>query len=288
LTTRLDRQSLLQDFSALKIVAGDVILLRAGLKAVGHITGHDFVEAILDAIGPSGTLVSLAFTSGSFIKKADPANAFTSQTKSYAGALPSAMLAHPRAKRSRHPTNSYVAIGEHADKITQGHGPESGAYEPVRTIMSLGGKCVLIGCVRSSPGFTTAHLAEIDLGQHKRVIMPWLSNVYYRDDEEAVKLFRRRDSGLCSQSFWKFYSYYVRAGILTAGYVGNAYSISAPASECYDIERKILSKSPKFNICGSPDCFFCNAQRWDRVHRIPLFLARRGLQRAGLMKRDQF
>jgi aminoglycoside N3'-acetyltransferase len=287
LVKRITKETLRQNFAALNIAPGDIVLIRAGLKSVGRVTGDDFVDALLEAVGPDGTIVSLAFTSGSFIKLANPADAFTASTKSYAGALPAAMLAKPNAKRSRHPTCSYVAIGRYAEQITRGHGPQSGAYEPVRTIIELGGKCVLVGCVRDSPGFTTAHLAEIDLGQHRRVIMPWLSNTYYVDEEGVLKLFRRRDSGLCSQSFWKFYSYYVRAGILATANVGSAYSISAPAAECYKIEKAILAKSPKFNICGSPDCFFCNTQRWDRIHHIPLFLARRIMRHAGLINRSK-
>lgn len=279
------KSTLVRDFASIGINQGDVVLIRGGLKAVGRIKATDFVDALLEAVGPDGTIVSLAFSDGAFIKKADPAKAFTPASPTYAGALPTTMLQHPEARRSRHPTCSYVAIGKDAEKITADHGPNSGAYEPVRTIINLGGKCSLVGCVRSSPGFTTAHLAEIDLGYHRYVVMPWLASTYYVDVDGKTKLFRRKDAGLCSQSFWKFYGHYVRAGILTAGYVGQAYSITAPAAACYEIEKTILAKSPRFNICGSPDCFMCNVQRWDRLHHIPIFIARRLLQRAGLMKR---
>lgn len=288
----ISRETLARDFAALSIMRGDVLLVRGGLRAViqgglravGRITAKEFVGALLDTIGPEGTLVSLAFTGSTFMRKANPAKPFTASSPTNAGALPTAMLAHPDAKRSRHPTCSYVAIGRAADQILAGHGPDSGAYEPVRTIMNMQGKCVLVGCVRSSPGFTTAHVAEIDLGHHRRVIMPWLSSTYYVDENGETKLFRRKDIGLCSMSFWKYYAHYVRAGILTTGYVGNAYSIMAPASACYEIEKTILSKSPRFNVCDSPDCFVCNARRWDRLHRLPIFVVRKAMQRAGLMK----
>lgn len=285
MTTRPTIESLQKNLLALDICPGDTVLIRAGLKSVGRISAKDFVGALLAAVGPEGTIVSLAFTNTTFIRKPNPIDAFTAETRSYAGALPAAMLEYPGARRSRHPTNSYVAIGRHAEKITAGHDANSGAYEPVRAIMDLGGKCALVGCVRSSPGFTTAHLAEVDLGHHRRVVMPWLSSAYYFDENGALKIFRRRDSGLCSRSYWKYYSHYVRAGLLTAGMVGAAYSISAPAAPCYEIEKELLTRSPKFNLCGSPDCFFCNASRWDRIHHLPIFVVRRMLQRAGLMKR---
>jgi len=96
--------------------------------------------------------------------------------------------------------------------------------------MDLNGKVVLVGCVSDSPGFTTAHLAEVDLGLHKRVIMPRLNVAKYYDENGQLKIFMRNDPGLCSNSFWKFYSYYVKRGVLNTGMVGNAYSILARLS----------------------------------------------------------
>lgn len=87
------------------------------------------------------------------------------------------MLSHPKAFRSKHPTNSYVAIGKNAKYIFGNHDENSGSYEPIRKIVELEGKMILIGCVESSPGFTTTHLAEVDLGLHKRIIFPNLWSI---------------------------------------------------------------------------------------------------------------
>lgn len=274
---RISEEDLVNDFSRLGIRLGDVVLIRSSLGAVGKISGgaDTFVNALLRTVGDDGTIVSLAFTGASFLKKPRIDEAFHPKKKSYAGALPNAMLARKDAFRSRHPMCSYVAIGKKAKDITEGHDERSSAYEPIRKIVELDGKNLLVGCVNSSPGFTTTHLAEADLGMLKRLpIFSGFSSTYYEKREGGYGIFRRRDPGLCSNSFYKFYALYVKEGILRTGLVGRAYSILAPARDAYNIERGKLMVDQKFNICESKSCFTCNANRWDRVAYLPGFVLR--------------
>jgi aminoglycoside N3'-acetyltransferase len=268
------------DFLRLGIAPGDVVLARAAYRAVGKpgAGGADFLAELLDFLGDQGTVACLAFTKGGFRWQASRLEPYTLTTPSYAGALPNAMLAHPAAHRSRHPQCSFVAIGRHAQAITAGHGPDDGAYEPMRKLIALNARMLVAGCVASNPGFTTTHLAEVDLGLHRRRIGRWLYVSRYLDDHGRVRIFQRRDPGCCSNSYWKFYAAYVRHGILTTGTVGNAYAICAPAAQCYAIEREILARDSRFNLCDSPDCLTCNALRWDRIHRWPAWLVRRALR----------
>lgn len=275
--TKINKELLVNDLVNLGVDKGDTILIRAGLGAIGRIDGgaNTFIDALLDAVGPDGTIVSLAFTSASFLRKPRKEDAFNRNKKSYAGALPNAMLNREESFRSKHPMCSYVAIGKKAQYITSDHNEKSPAYEPVRKIIELNGKNILIGCVKSSPGFTTAHLAEADLGMLSLNIFSGFTRTYYVDESGALDIFKRKDSGLCSNSFYKFYSHYVNECILKTGYIGKAYSIIAPADKCYDIEYGILLKNKKFNICDSKDCFTCNAGRWDRVHHLPWYILRK-------------
>ena len=237
---------------------------------------NTFLDALIDAVGDSGTIVSLAFTSGTWIKKPKVENAFTLNKKSYAGALPNAMIKRTNAHRSKHPTCSFVAIGKDARFLTSGHDSKSSAYEPVRKIIELEGKCILVGCVNSSPGFTTTHLAESDLGYlNKYPIFARLNSTYYIDENGLPKLFRRKDPGLCSKSYYKFYSLYVKNGILNTGFVGNAYSILAAAKDAYDIDYYKLKEDKSFNVCEDDCCFTCNANRWDRIHKLPIYVIKK-------------
>lgn len=276
--TKLTREALLSDFRSLGVSRGDTLLIRGSLGAVGRIEGgsNSVISCLLDAVGPEGTVVSLAFTGGAFLRRPRKEDAFGMTKKSYAGALPNAMLVWPSARRSRHPMCSLVAIGKNAEYIISGHNEFSNAYEPVRKIIELRGKCVLLGCVKSSPGFTTTHLAEADLGYLDSLpVVPWLLSAYYEAVDGELKLFRRKDPGLCSNSFYKFYALYVREGVLSTGFVGKAYSILAPAKECYEIDLETLRKDRKFNICDSNDCWTCNVGRWDRIHRAPAYFVRK-------------
>lgn len=272
--TPISTISIVEDLRAMGVQKADTLVIRADLGAIGRIKRQDLLEGLLEAVGTEGTVLALAFTGSSFIKPANPNESFSPLSRSYAGGLPNTMLSDPRARRSEHPICSFVAIGAKAEWLLQGHGPHSSCYEPIRRVVQDGGKMLLVGCVKSSPGFTTAHLAEYDLGLHHRIIMPWLSSTYYTDAKGKKHLFRVRDSGLCSKSFVKFYGLHVEQGILRTGQVGNAYSVIVPAAKSYEVERAMLVTNPRFNVCDSPTCFLCNARRWDRVHHIPFYLAR--------------
>jgi len=183
------------------------------------------------------------------------------------------MLKHPGMVRSKHPTNSYVAIGANAEFILKDHNEQSGAYEPIKKILELDGKMLLIGCVESSPGFTTTHLAEVDLGLHKKIIFPSLNRAYYERDGK-IRVFKRTDIGSCSSTFYKFYGYYIKQELLQQGYIGNAYSIMIKARETYAIDYSILEKNPKITICDNQNCLLCRSRRWDNLKDLPIFIFR--------------
>lgn len=269
---KLSISKIVSNLRELGVAEGDTILVRGDLSKIGRIKKDEFVDALILAVGNEGTVVSLSFTTSSFITKADIHKPYTLETPSNAGSLPNAMLQHKLSKRSAHPTNSVVAIGKYAEYIIDNHGPDQPAFEPIRKIVDLNGKMLLVGCVSTSPGFTTAHLVEYDLGLHKRLMFPWLNNIYYISNNNELKLYRRNDPGLCSKSFYKFYAHYVKSGILLTGNIGKAYSILAPAKKAYDIEKYLLTENPKFNICEETHCAVCNLLRYDRLHRVPLFI----------------
>jgi len=267
------KEKLKKDLENMGLKKGDVILIRASLKSIGQVDfldKMDYINVILDIIGDEGTLISLAFTNSNFILRKKNI-IFDGSNDSYAGGFPNLMLKHPKSLRSKHPMNSYVAIGKYADYILKDHDENSGAYEPIRKIIELNGKMMLIGCVKSSPGFTTTHLAEVDLGLHKRIIFPTLTTVYYKKDNK-IKLFKRKDLGSCSKSFYKFYSYYVFEEKLITGKIGDAYSIMINAKDAYDIDYKVLKKNPRITICGDINCFTCNARRWDNIYKLPIYI----------------
>ena len=169
----MEINELKDNFRSIGIKNGDLILIRASIKSIGYIVGgiDIFIKALLEVVGPTGTIVSLSYTKSKFLRKPGIEETFSQSSESYAGILPNSMIKYKFSYRSNHPTNSYVAIGFLAKEITKDHGPKDGAYEPIRKIIKYNGKCLLVGCVNSSPGFTTTHLVECDLNLSKRMIL---------------------------------------------------------------------------------------------------------------------
>ena len=274
----IERHQLVEDFKRMGVEKGDVVLVRGALGKVGRLEkkGYGFIEALRDVVGKEGTIISLSFTHGArYILKPNPLDAFFPEKPSYAGALPNTMLKHPNAYRSSHPMCSFVAIGKYAEYLTAGHDENAFAYEPVRKVMALNGKCLLVGCVKESPGFTTTHVAESDLNLGRLLIFQGMCRIYYKKWSGETCLFTRTDLGFCSNSYYKFYSKYIENEILRTGFIGNAYSILGLANDTYQVEKQALKKNKNINICNDKYCFTCNAGRWDRVYRAPFYVIRR-------------
>ena len=87
-------EALLSNFCSLGVSRGDTLLIRGSLGAVGRIEGgsNSVISCLLDAVGPEGTVISLAFTGCAFLRRPRKQDAFCMTKKSYAGALPNAML----------------------------------------------------------------------------------------------------------------------------------------------------------------------------------------------------
>ena len=94
------------------------MLVRAAGRSIGKIAHGSspataLVNALLEAVGPIGTIVGLTFTDGFYFweKRAAALAPIHAKTPSVTGAFGQSMLDHPRSVRSKHPTNSFAAIG---------------------------------------------------------------------------------------------------------------------------------------------------------------------------------
>ena len=272
----INTESVISDLRGFGVSPGDTLFVRANCGAIGRVKGgrKAILDAFLQSVAPGGTLVTLAFTESFLFRSAPKDYVFSTKIKSNAGALPNLMLQYPGALRSSHPMTSVVAIGAEAESIISGHDENASAYKPIQRLVELNAKMLLIGIVNSSPGFTTTHLAEQDLKLYRRVAFPTFNSVYYQDKDGNIKLFRRKDPGLCSYAFDKFYPYYVSHELLLSGHVGQAYSISVEADPAYNLEKEILKKNPRFSVCDRPNCMTCNLLRLDRFYRMPFFVLR--------------
>ena len=167
---------LIADLTRLGLAPGQTVMLHASVKAIGWIVGGpDLVlEAILEVLGPEGTLMMLAswednpYELSCWPQEAqqawldegpayDPASSRADRREM--GILTEYLRTRPGAVRSRHPF-SYVALGRLAAHLT-GDQPwqyRDGHGSPLEKLCAAGGKVLLLGSPLTN--VTLLHYAE--------------------------------------------------------------------------------------------------------------------------------
>jgi aminoglycoside N3'-acetyltransferase len=278
--------SLSADLAALGVVEGDTLYVRAALSSIGAVEApsrQTILQSLLNALGPEGTLVVPAFTSAGWRWSKDLPR-FHSESKPNCGALAGIVLSHPDAVRSSHPTHSFAAIGSRALEVLEGHDETRSAFFPMSKLVSSNAKMALIGCGRESPGFSTVHLVQQELGLSQRHFTKYLLSVAIEHDGRWQPWHPDEDPG-CSMGFDKMYRHYVADSNFRAADVGDAHSILVEASAAYRVERRVLSRDPRSVLCDAPDCLSCRVLRGYNKRESPgaaaRWLAARARRRIG-------
>jgi aminoglycoside N3'-acetyltransferase len=235
-----------------------VVLVRADVGAVGRVRdlGRLLMGALRDVVGEEGSLMTLAFTRNFVWPRLDRSRAFRADTVPNTGALAKLFLREPGARRSRHPTNSVVALGSQATCLISGHDATAPSFLPISRLVELDGKQLVVGCVDSSPGFTTTHWAQHQLGLSRRSLLVGWVGAYY-EEGGSVRRFLRPDIGGCSRGFATLYAEYERAGLLRRGRVGDAASVCVDARPALALELELLRVDPRRVLCDDPYCLLC-------------------------------
>jgi aminopeptidase-like protein/aminoglycoside N3'-acetyltransferase len=111
----LTLEKLVAEFRELGVTNGDVLFIHSSYKAFGGVDGgpQTVVDALLDAIGPEGTLIMPTFNYD-FLKGVAWD---VRSTPSQMGVLTELVRTDPRAKRMHHAIYSMSAIGKLADEV---------------------------------------------------------------------------------------------------------------------------------------------------------------------------
>lgn len=202
---KISKESIILDIHQLGVRKGDVLFIAADLLHVGYYnksreqTLRDWVELLIEAVGPSGTIVIPAYTGYFFRWKKNPKVIFTRKTLPEAGSLSLGFYKYADCQRSTHPTNSCFAIGMNSEYILNGHHENSSSYLPYHRLVELRAKHLMLG------GFSDGHLSSMAIHSAQEYLnvtnKNWCSGLiqaYYIDQNGNKKLFTRRGVGGCT------------------------------------------------------------------------------------------
>ncbi len=182
------RDELAAGFRELGLRAGDVVLVHSALRTLGVVTGgtETVVDALLDVVGPRGTLVGPTFT---FVHEIEPEPIIDpARDPSEMGAISEAIRRRPGARRSSAFRHSFAAIGRRAE-IIAGVDPALAPYDlrsAFGVMLALDTAVLLLGVTYANS--TSHHFAE------------WMSDVSYRHVVERQVRVRRPDGALVAQT----------------------------------------------------------------------------------------
>lgn len=160
---RVTRADIVAGLREVGLRHGDLVQVHSSLSAFGYVEGgaETVVEALLEVIGPDGTLMVPTFNHMAREAFDNSDEIFDPRTtRSVNGAITEAVRLRPDAHRSLHPTHPYAAVGPRAEWLTSEH-LELKTFDersPLGKLIAEGGKIVLLGVGMNSN--TAAHIAE--------------------------------------------------------------------------------------------------------------------------------
>ena len=158
--------SLKADLARMGVAHGTVLMVHGALRSLGPITGgvNVLIQALLGALGPSGTLVAYVDFEPFFESADEPEVPVFDKRIAHAardhGILHEAMRTWPGALRSDHPDAGVVAIGARAEWITSSHSFQYGYGEgtPFARVVEAHGSVLMLGAPLDT--ITLLHHAE--------------------------------------------------------------------------------------------------------------------------------
>lgn len=232
------RATIVADLSELGVREGDTVLVHTSLKSLGWVCGGAVavVQALLDVLGPAGTLVVPAQTMDNsdprhwsnppvptewwpVIRETMPAFEPRITPSVGLGAVAELVRQWPGAVRSDHPQASFAAVGARAVKLMAEHRLDShlGEGSPLAALERTGARVLLLGV-----GFdvcTAFHLAEY------RVPMPKTEfGAAVHTPDGGRRWVTYPDVATDSDDFADLGEDFERTGSVTTGMVGQAVS----------------------------------------------------------------
>ena len=246
------KQDIVDGLIEVGLKAGDLVIVHSSLRSFGEVDGgaKTVVDALLEAIGPRGTLAvpTFNFEPGVF----DPAT-----TPSIVGKITEVVRARPDAVRSKHPTHSVTAIGPLAEAITEGHEKVNafGRGSALYNALQVGAKILQLGVTHTSN--STIHVAEeiakvpyLDRQRNVGILLP---------NGKVVHKWIRRPG--CSKGFDAVDEPLDELDAVSEVMIGECRARLMSARTLVDVAVEMLKFDPTALLCSRPDCGNCAESR---------------------------
>ena len=249
------KTQLIQDLKNIGLKEGDHVSVVLSLKSIGHVEGgpNEFINALLEVVGPSGTIMVNTFTYLFPLSAVPTEYVFDhNSTSCYTGLIPEIFRKRADSIRSKHPGCSVSAIGKLATYLTEDHNEKSDPFLPFSKLTKIGGKFLSIGI--GDRLVAIRHEAQSRAGLSK--VVPEFHAVKYKTGQESTKLFIMNHPG-CTRSLYKLGPNLTKKGILKAGKIGFAKSYIADAKELLTGMSDMLKNDPTLSLCDEFSCIWC-------------------------------
>lgn len=257
----ITKQQLVDQLKSLSVQKGDLLHVKVSMKSLGPVDGgaSALLDALLEVVGPEGTLVVDAFSKSFRLPFSSEARKYVSDNSSdtYTGYFNQVFIKHPSMVRSRHPIQKFAAIGALAHELMDNHTSFSLAYDVLEKMAKKGAKNLNVG--ERIIGVATTHVAieETKLKKHN-----FLQGVNYLDVDGQVKFFKVNWMGGCSKGCTKYVPEYEKQGFVTRGVVGYAGAMLTNMQGTLSVDRQMIARDPSSFFCDDPTCKDCRL-RWD-------------------------
>jgi aminoglycoside 3-N-acetyltransferase len=246
------RRLLRSHLEAIGMAVGDAVMVHAALRSVGPmINGPDtLIGAILDVVGPDGTLLSYVDWDPQYEDAVDqegrvpealkpdipPFDPERSRASRSYGAFAEFVRTTPGALRSGNPGASCAAIGGKAAWFTANHPFDYGYGEgsPFSRLVESKGKILMAGAPFDTMSILhhAEHLAQIPAKHIRRIEVPLLIN--NKTEWRMIEEFDTADpivEGLDENYFATIVEEFLADGYGSTGAIGSASSILVPAAD---------------------------------------------------------
>ena len=250
----LTKQDIVQGLRDLGVHEGMVLMVHASLSALGEVEGgpETVIEALLEAIGPDGTLAMPAMTGDRVFD--------LENSPSSVGIISETFRKWPGVRRSLHPTHSACALGPQADFLLDGHIDEPtavGPGSPWGKLASLPNGYVLLMGVDQDRNTLLHHPEEL-------VDAPYLRTITREYKDPATGEIKQKQ--LCRypgphRDFIGLDRLFLEGGAMVIGRIGQAVCRLMHAGRTVELELAALERDPAAVLCTNPRCRDCLRQR---------------------------